>query len=118
MPTAQGIAYSTDGGRTWRTPAWPSWVDLTYPGPRELVALSPTAVALLVGGSGYPFRLSRDGGRTWEVIALPALPGSGGAEQFPGLQMLPDGALLASGMHWWLLPPGSTRWCALTGVAL
>jgi hypothetical protein len=119
VPTPQGIAYSTDGGRTWRTPAWPSWVDLTYPGSNELVALSPTAVALLAGGSTYPARLSRDGGRTWQVIALPALPGSsGGAGQFPGLQMLPDGALLASGTHWWLLQPGTTRWCALTGAAL
>jgi hypothetical protein len=32
--------------------------------------------------------------------------------------MLPNGALLASGTHWWLLQPGTTRWCALTGVAL
>jgi BNR/Asp-box repeat len=122
-PAPQGIAYSTDGGRTWRTPAWPSWVDLNYPGPKALVALSRTEVALLAGGSEYPFRLSYDGGRTWGVIALPALPGMvGGAAQFPGLQMLPDGALLAqaqsAGMPWWLLHPGTTRWCPVSGVAL
>jgi BNR/Asp-box repeat len=122
-PAPQGIAYSTDGGRTWRTPAWPSWVDLNYPGPKALVALSRTEVALLAGGSEYPFRLSYDGGRTWEVIALPALPGTaGGAAQIPGLQMLPDGALLAqaqsAGMPWWLLRPGTTRWCPVSGAAL
>ena len=64
-----------------------------------------------------------DGGRTWDVVGLPALPGTaGGAAQFPGLQMLPDGALLAqaqsAGMPWWLLQPGTTRWCLVSGVAL
>jgi BNR/Asp-box repeat len=123
VPTPQGIAYSTEGGRTWRTPAWPSWVDLKSPGPNALVAVSPTEVALLAGGSAYPFRLSHDGGRTWDVVTLPTLPGSSaGAGPFPGLQMLPDGALLAqtqsAGMPWWLLQPGTTRWCPVSGVAL
>ena len=54
---------------------------------------------------------------------VPALPGAaGGAAQFPGLQMLPDGALLAqaqsAGMPWWLLQPATTRWCPVSGVAL
>ena len=80
-------------------------------------------MALLAGGSEYPFRLSYDGGRTWEAVTLPALPATGGgAVQLPGLQMLPDGALLAqaqsAGMRWWLLNRGTDRWCPVSAVAL
>jgi len=117
-PGAQWIVFSTDGGQSWATPAWPSSVDLKAPGPYELVALSATSVALVAGGEADPMLVSRDGGQTWAAVALPALQGSTGiGRSAPGLQVLPDGSLLArpaNGPTWQLLVPGATDWCPLS----
>ncbi len=116
----QPIEISSDGGMSWTTPTWPDQVILNE-GPSELVALSPTEVALVAAGDQYPLRLSRDGGRNWEVIALPPLPGveKDGYPTFPGLTLLPDGRLLAaSGGNWYALLPGASAWRPVEGASL
>jgi photosystem II stability/assembly factor-like uncharacterized protein len=117
----QAIEISTDDGQTWTTPVWPTQVTLNS-GPSQLASLSGSAVALLSPGDDYPFRVSTDGGETWKVIGLPTLSGSdGNTPLYPGLQMLPNGALLAqsqSGTSWQMLVPGASSWCTVAGAVL
>jgi photosystem II stability/assembly factor-like uncharacterized protein len=117
----QTIEISTDGGESWRTPAWPTQVTLNF-GPSQLASFSGSTVALLSAGDDYPFRVSRDSGQTWEVIGLPALSGSpGNVPLYPALQMLPNGALLAqsqSGISWQMLVPGASSWCTVSTASL
>ena len=87
-----------------------------------LGALSPSEIALVSGASPYPLIVSHDGGQTWADVALPSLgTGSGDLSQLSGLQLLPNGALLAhgdSGPGWLLLAAGASRWCTVTGASL
>ncbi len=111
----QTLYFSLDGGRTWASPDWPRGVNACNP--NQLAALSPSMVALASGGieegGTFPLRLSIDGGRTWQVIGLPPLPPPATPGVFLGLQLLPDGRLLATDGHsaWYLLAPGTSQWC-------
>lgn len=118
----QAIEISTDGGQTWATPTWPANVILNT-GPSELAALSSSTVALLSGQGDYPFLLSEDAGQTWKVILLPPMIGNEENQPplYPGLQMLPNGALLSRPQAegtWQMLLPGASGWCPVTGVSL
>lgn len=119
----QTLLYSTDGGRRWRTPSWPTSVDACEPA--TLAALSSTTELLLDPGSPYVARLSVDGGAHWQVLGIPSLPGQPRLSAFdPGddaVLLLPDGSLLAwrnrndpTRISWDLLAPHSTRWCSAT----
>jgi hypothetical protein len=125
-PRPQWQVYSRDGGRTWLAPSSPASVDLRSPPPHELVALSPTRVAL-VGGEepstnvlGPPLWLSDDGGQTWQQVGLPNLPGQAGPPfSWPGLILLPDGALLAQSpdtADWLRLEPAGRAWCPVAAA--
>jgi len=115
----QSIDVSFDGGQTWAPPASPSGANACDS--NELVSLSSTELALLSGRAGYPLQVSQDGGRTWAVTSLPELPALAGTADSPayaGLQILPDGTLLAQGgQAWYLLPPGAGSWCTAAGAA-
>lgn len=124
----QPIERSTDNGKTWTPPSWPSTVFTRY-GSSQLVALGPTTVMLVGTGLAnppYPLLLSTDSGATWRVVNLPTLPNAGSDPlQFPGLTMLPNGNLIAwksggqsNSGHWDLLQPGATSWCSATGATL
>jgi hypothetical protein len=122
---SQPVEYSTDGGRTW-TSAFPG--PMASPNPcvlNQLAALSDTEVLLLredglvLGPDGALARLSRDGGQSWTAVTLPPLPGAP-MRVLGGLQMLPDGALIAfvPGSGWQRLGPGADAWCAVPPAAL
>jgi photosystem II stability/assembly factor-like uncharacterized protein len=115
----QAIEISTDGGKTWETPGWPTQVILNF-GPSQLVTLSDSTLVLMSPGDDYPFRLSQDGGQTWKVISLPPLAGAdGNVPPYPALQMLPNGALLAqssTGNAWQMLVPGAQEWCTVSTI--
>jgi hypothetical protein len=107
----QPLEVSADGGQTWSTPTPPGGANVC--GFAELVSFSGTAVALLSGDPQAPLWFSQDGGQTWAVAAPPPLPPDAAAPAYAGLQMLPDGTLLAqSGQTWYLLPAGASAWCS------
>lgn len=111
----QAIEQSADGGQSFAPPAWPQAANACVL--NELAALSPTMELLLTGEDpgGFPARLSTNGGSSWQAAALPPLPGDepSQATRFPGLQILPDGSLLAQGQQgYFLLPVGAVGWCA------
>lgn len=111
----QTLYFSPDGGRTWASPDWPRGANACNP--NQLAALSPSMVVLASGGieegGAFPLRLSLDGGRTWQAVGLPPLPPPATPGVFLGLQLLPDGRLLATDGHtvWYLLAPGMSQWC-------
>jgi hypothetical protein len=124
----QPVAASTDGGRSWALRG----ADAAVPQAMlangcllaELVGLGDGRGLLVADGPPGevpPLRLTSDGGRTWVDLALPPAPASGGRR---GLQMLPDGALLAAGgpgragLPLVLLPAGAAAWCTVPGLAL
>ena len=116
-PHEQPIEVSLDGGQTWSTPAAPSGANACNS--NELVSLSSSELALLAGGAPYPLWVSQDGGQTWAATALPALPQSSSGATYAGLQILPDGTLLAQGgQSWYLLAPGASDWCPAAGSTL
>jgi hypothetical protein len=121
--TFQTLLYSTDGGRRWRTPSWPTSVDACEPA--TLAALSSTTELLLDPGSPYVARLSVDGGAHWAVLGIPSLPGQPRLSAFDpgadGVLLLPDGWLVAwrnrndpARVSWDLLASHATRWCSAT----
>lgn len=114
-PCPQWVETSTDRGATWAALAWPGSVDLRPAGVNELAALSNGDALVLTASGDFPLRRSADGGRTWTYVALPPLPGADlSVDLYPGLQLLPDGALLAWSTRratWELLPPGASAWC-------
>ena len=113
----QPIAVSPDAGQTWSTPGLASAANACDA--NELVSFSSSELVLLSGAAGYPLQVSEDGGQTWAVASLPALPQSAGASSYTGLQVLPDGTLLAQGgQTWYLLSPGTSAWCAAAGATL
>lgn len=129
---AQPVEASADRGRTWTPLAAPAGSPMpmlaTGCALGQLVALSPTRVALVANDAPSPrdvLRISDDRGKTWHRITLPALPGGG---QSQALQMLPDGSLLAPvfaslkngtfGGVLDLLPPAAAAWCTIPGVTL
>ena len=116
--TYQGLLFSPNAGRTWRTPSWPTDVDACSA--VELVAIGPRSELLLDPGSRFPVRRSVDGGATWSTAGVPSLPGvapgAGPTPEDGSLLLLPDGSLLLTGEHgssstWELLRPRTTRWC-------
>jgi len=117
-PRLQNVIYSTDNGQTWSLPNSASPVEIRASQPNQLITLSQLEVAL-VSGRKYapPFQLSKDGGRSWNIVTLPNLPENLDLDSpFPGLQMLPNGSLLAhSTLQWYLLATEKQEWCALSG---
>lgn len=110
----QPIQRSADGGRTWSTGIQVNacWLN-------EIVALSGSDVLLVSGRTPVGLRVSRDGGATWQDVALPPLPGTprDAMPLWPGLQVLPNGSLLAfaAGPHAqraMVLAPRARSWCA------
>jgi len=117
----QTVMASQDGGQTWQSTG--QSVELRATGPHELVALSENQALLISGSADYPLRYTQDSGKTWQVLAIPPLPGTDPTATvgFPGLQMLPDGSLLALNDQagtWWGLPPTAQNWCALSVSSL
>jgi hypothetical protein len=117
----QTVLASQDSGQTWQSTG--QLVELRENGPHELVALSENQALLIAGSADYPLRYTQDNGKTWQVLALPPLPGTDPATSvgFPGLQMLPDGSLVALNDQagtWWGLPPAAKDWCALSVPSL
>jgi hypothetical protein len=115
----QLIERSTDAGRSFTPPEWPQ--DANACVLNELAALSPATELLLTGEEplGFAVRVSTDGGDTWQAVTLPSLPDVDATQttRFPGLQLLPDGSLLAQGpSSYFLLPPGAGGWCAVRAV--
>jgi hypothetical protein len=115
-PLPQYIMASADGGQTWIQ--GPS-VELRTLDPKEVVAFSDRQAVVTDGSADFPTQLTQDGGKTWQVVGLPAMPGAtGGAQQFGGLQILPDGALVAqspNGSGWMRLDPKADQWCPVSG---
>jgi hypothetical protein len=117
----QTVLASQDSGQTWQSTG--QSVELREIGPHELVALSENQAVLISGSADYPLRYTQDGGKTWQVLAIPPLPGTDPTASFgyPGLQMLPDGSLVALNDQagtWWGLPPAAKDWCALAVSSL
>ncbi|MGI8550057.1 MAG: hypothetical protein ACR2PL_04535 [Dehalococcoidia bacterium] len=114
----QPVFSSSDGGTTWLLPAGHSGANGC--GSNELAALSDTAILLLSGRDEDPVSLSIDGGQTWQPLTLPSIPNSYLPHpSFPGLQILPDGSLMARDRgSWWRLQPESRHWCQLDKVPL
>jgi photosystem II stability/assembly factor-like uncharacterized protein len=116
-PLPQYILASTDGGKTWIQ--GPS-AELRTVDPKEVVSFSDLEALLIDGSADFPVQLTEDGGKTWQVVGVTAMPGaSGSAQQFSGLQILPDGALVAlspDGSSWMRLDPRSDQWCAVSGT--
>ncbi len=123
----QPIERSADGGATWTEAYDRNAADLANGCDlNEIAAVGPQE-ALLVGrgaGTAMPsVRVTTDGGATWTPVTLPPLPG-GQSPAPQGVQVLPDGALLAviggesSGQSLDLLPAGATSWCSVPGVTL
>jgi hypothetical protein len=114
-PLPQWVYVSTDGEKSWSTPG--PQVELRLSGPHELVAYSGQAAAVFSGSGDYPLQVTQDGGKTWNTVSLPPLPGGDvSGPLFPGLQTLPDGALLAqpeTNQPWALLPANAHSWCSL-----
>ena len=113
---SQDILSSYDQSQTWSST--PEKVELRFSSPDELVALSQEEALIIASGEGYPLRYTSDGGRTWQALALPHFPGVNRNWQssFPGLQMLPNGNLLALNLDtglWWALPSDAQDWCPL-----
>jgi hypothetical protein len=115
-PAPQYVMISGNGGQAWTFPGIS--VELRAQGPFELAAFGKAGGLLIGGSSDFPLQVTRDGGANWSVISLPALPGGGTV--FPGLQLLPDGSLLAipDGGAWQKLAPGAANWCALAASPL
>jgi photosystem II stability/assembly factor-like uncharacterized protein len=115
-PLPQYIMASIDGGQTWIQ--GPS-VELRTLDPKEVAAFSDREAVVIDGSADFPVQLTQDGGKTWQVVGLPDMPGaSSGAQQFGGLQIMPDGGLVAqspNGSGWMRLDPKADQWCAASG---
>ncbi|HLZ68485.1 MAG TPA: hypothetical protein VKV26_01105 [Dehalococcoidia bacterium] len=109
----QALFYSTDGGASFQPPAAPATVnacDLN-----ELAPLSPMDALLLAGRADFPLQVTHDGGQSFGSVTLPPLPDADPSlpAQYRGLQILPDGSLLAqtqAGDGWLGLCPGASAW--------
>jgi hypothetical protein len=125
-PGRQALLRSTDGGRNWMQIDWPT-ASFAGCAPMALVATSPSDELLVDGSSPYALTRSTDGGKTWVDVGIPLLRGQqlgvSPSAGTGGITMLPNGALLASGLRssgaytWELLEPGATSWCAVSQVA-
>lgn len=122
-PRPQWVLHSTDEGQTWDAPAEPLTVDLHARAPGQLIGMAPDTVVLLAGQEPEPRQVSKDGGKTWQPMPLPPLPNMSPGEvvSYPGLMMLPDGALLTyppTPGPWLLLAPEAAAWCTITNADL
>ena len=116
--TVQWVLISTDAGKGWRAPTWPSNVDGCTSS--SLVATGPSSELLVNSSSSYPMLRSTNGGMHWTDVALPTPPFTIGGLG-PDTTVLPNGALLAikpgRPEDWAMLRPRSPRWCAVTSVS-
>jgi len=114
----RGVLGSNDGGRTWSTRTAAD----TCQGTVELAATGPASLLLISGGAAFPVEASGDAGETWRALGLPTLPAPAGTQppgRYPGLRLLPTGALAApDGTTLQLLPPGASAWCPAAGVSV
>jgi hypothetical protein len=117
-PAPQPLIVSIDQGATWSFPGLT--VELRMVGPNELAAFSGQLAALISAGADFPIRVTQDAGQTWTAVSLPALSPPQSGMPFPGLQLLPDGSLLArpEGGNWSLLPLGASQWCPVSAANL
>lgn len=113
----QDVMVSFDQGKTWNSSG--ETVNVRLPGQHELVALSQAEALIVSGDARYPLRYTPDGGRTWQALALPPFPVTNPGWPlfgYSGLQMLPNGNLLALNLdtgEWWALSPDAQDWCPL-----
>ncbi len=114
----QFVLKSADGGQTWASTGLQA--ELHASGPNELAAMSGSVAVLISGNAQYPLLVTFDGGKNWQTYTLPSLPGASQSNgfQFAGLQMMPDGSLVAvsnlstqSSGAWFVLAPGAQNWC-------
>lgn len=120
----QQIFRSSDQGRKWSKPNWPTSVDGCWES--QLVPISPHSELQINSGSQFYLLQSKDSGKSWNVVGLPTPPGAssttpGLAGSSASLDLLPDGALLLTGTRettnvWDLLAPRATKWCAIKGL--
>lgn len=119
-PLPQDVLISQDGGDTWSAPG-PS-AELRAVGPNQISAFNDQTALVITSMTEFPLQLTRDGGQSWQVIAIPALPGGGaGGASYDGLQVLPDGSLIALSPDqsgWLRLAPGASQWCSLQASPL
>ncbi len=113
----QFVLASNDKGQTWTSVG--QSVELHSNGPFELAALSGNEAVLISGDAQYPLLVTQDDGKSWQAYMLPSLPGANQSNgfQFDGLQMLPNGSLVAvsavstNSGAWYALTPGAQNWC-------
>jgi len=83
----------------------------------ELVGFPSSRVMVVASyrNGQHPVLFSENGGSGWISLILPLLPGSEtDLIRYPALQMLSNGALIATGKEgWYVLEAGATRWCLL-----
>jgi hypothetical protein len=111
----QMVMASQNNGQTWQSTG--QSIETRTFGPHELVALAQNQALLISGSADYPLRYTEDNGKTWQALALPPLPETDPSNMvgYLGLQMLPDGSLLAMNPDtgvWWALPPEARDWCS------
>jgi len=106
----EAVLVSTDNGKDWSTTNHirSCWRVV------ELVGLADGRLVTLDGRSQFPLTVSDDGDRTSRTIALPLLPNQTNTyPDYGNLELLPDGGLLSVSLHWYLLGPGASVWCAV-----
>jgi hypothetical protein len=114
----QPLLVSLNGGARFAQPSWPDAGNGCFL--NELVTLSASNLLLLRGQDEFPLVASSDGGASWQTLALPPLPSTSQFDlRYDGLQMLPNGALIARGTDgWYLLSPAAASWCGIDSALL
>ncbi len=118
-PRPQSLLLSASGGQSWSASA--ITLDLHASVAGEVAGYDGGRAVVLAGQEPFPARWTNDGGTTWTTLTLPPLPGSPDAAlAYPGLQIMPDGSLiaLADDGGWKTLPPGADAWCSLASDRL
>lgn len=129
----QPVLRSADAGKLWASAQQGPVDELSMLANscalNELVGIGSGRALLVANGPAgetHALRVSSDNGKTWSDVSLPTLPNKA---QPMGLQMLPDGSLLATGsgqtagsanvpLPLDLLKPGAPSWCVVPGLTL